>query len=68
MVFRDGPQKPQKLKVLKTLDFKLFFQNRSLKSGVFQFGLQKPQKLKVLKTIDFKHFLENKSSKIVFLP
>ena len=63
----NGPQKPQKLKVLKTIDFKVFFQNRSLKSRVFQFGPQKPQKLKVLKTIDFaglrKHFLENKSSR-----
>ena len=60
---RYGPQKPQKLKVLKTIDFKDFLENRSLKSGVFQFRLQKPQKLKVLKTIDFKHFLENKSSR-----
>ena len=59
--------KTQKLKVLKTIDFKVFFQNRSLKSRVFQFEPQKPQKLKVLKTIDFaglrKDFLENKSSK-----
>ena len=68
MVFQFRLQKPQKLKVLKTIDFaglrKDFLENISLKTMVFLFRLPrspaKPQKLKVreatrsyAKTIDF---------------
>ena len=51
-----GHKKPQKLKVLKTIEFKVFFQNRSLKSGVFQFRPQKPQNLKSSKPLILQGF------------
>ena len=54
-----GHKNPKKLKVLKTIDFKDFLENKTLKTVVFQFGPQKLQKLKPIKTIDFKVFLQN---------